>query len=508
MFEFSTLLAAASETLGQIMQPVNLLAIVGGFIGGLFIGLLPALGPSTLLVMLLPLVFKMEPVTAMCLFAAVMGSATQGGAVTSILLGIPGTGSNVATVFDGYPMCKKGQAARAIATAQVCSAFGGLFGVICLVLLLPVVVMLLMSFAAPEFFMLIMAGLVCIVIAARGNMLKGLASAAIGILFSFIGFNSITADIRFTAGILYLWDGIELIPVIIGIFALSEVMMLTLRGGTVAETKETVKGTWSHTLEGFREVLKHKLLWLRSSIIGVIIGIIPGIGGSVASLLSYTAAMQTSKHPENFGKGEIEGVIGPEAANNAKEGGAVLPTLAFGLPGSVEMTVWLAAFTILGVEVGPVLFLQKSGLVVAMTIIFVLAIANVVSSAVVLLLSRQLSRVAYINYYYLVPVIVTACLVGSFATRSEILDVVMAVLFGFFGYALRKAGFPIVTFIIGFILGAKAEHGFLQALMISWGSYSIFVTRPISLALLIIVIFLLALPFIRKRGSQKRSQRI
>jgi len=492
-----------ASAIGHLMGNASYLgALIGGCLLGLFFGLLPGLGGTICLALLLPFTWNLDPIMVMYMFSGVMGSVMVGGSVTSILVNIPGTGGNLATIFDGYPMSRKGEAGRAIGIAGVASCLGGLFGIFWLLLLLPVVIKIIMSFAAPEFCTMILVGLIAIVVAARGNVLKGLSMGGVGMLLAFIGFSDTTGTTRYTGGLLYLWDGIGLIPFILGLFAISEVIMIVRRREAIAELGQDLpQHRWANTVDGFKTVLKHKVCFLRSSAMGTVVGIIPGIGGAVATLLAYTAEMQASKHPELFGTGLPEGVLAPESANNAKDGGALLPTVAFGLPGSAEMVMVLAAFIMHGFAPGPTLLKENIDLVVAP--IIGITFSNLLSAFIVLAASMELAKVSTLQPYYVAPIVTVLCFVGVFAVRQEVLDIVLVVLLGFFGYGLRRAGFPIMPLVIGFILGGLFEHSLLQSLMISYGSYSIFLTRPIALGLIILSIILLVLPWVRGRASRR-----
>jgi putative tricarboxylic transport membrane protein len=381
---FDTFISALWQLLGH---PLYIGALVSGCLLGLFFGVLPGLGGTICLALLLPFTWGMDPFVVMYLFSGVIGAVMVGGSVTSILVNIPGTGGNLATIFDGYPMSQKGEAGKAIGIAAISSVLGGLFGIGWLILLLPVVVFIIMSFAAPEICTLILVGITTIVAASRVNLIKGLSMGGIGMLISFIGYSDTTGVTRYTGGLLFLWDGIGLIPFILGVFAISEVILLVRHGETIAKIKPgMLHRRWANAKDGFKTILQHKLCFLRSSAIGTLVGLVPGIGGAVATLLAYTAEMQSSKHPESFGHGAPEGVLAPEAANNAKDGGALLTTVAFGLPGSAEMVMLLAAFIMHGFAPGPTLLNEHLELVVAL--IIGLTLSNLLSTLIVIMASK------------------------------------------------------------------------------------------------------------------------
>lgn len=492
------MLEAMISALGQVLELRNLMFVSLGTLIGLLFGCLPGLSSVVGLSLLLPLTFGMEPISGMFLYAGVMGGNPFGGSISAILINTPGTAVNVATCFDGYPMTQRGEAGRALGISATASGLGALFGLIILIALMPLVRQTIMIFGPAEFLMFILFGLSAIVVASRGSMIKGLLGGGLGILLSCIGRSPITGVIRFSHNIQYFWDGIELIPFVIGMFALAEVINLTVSGKTqiaAAQVQTKMKGVW----DGVRDVFRHKTCFLRSSAIGTLIGIIPGIGGATANFIAYTVAMQTSKHPEQFGTGNPEGVVASESANNAKEGGSLLPTVGFGIPGSVEMAVLLGAFILHGLTPGPLLI--KEHLDVVWAIIWGLVISNVLASTLGLLAARFLVRISSIDVTFIIPTIGSISLAGAFATRGNVLDVMMAILFGFFGFFLRRNGFPVITVVIGYVLGKLAEISFHQSLMVSRGDYFVFFKRPISLALFILLIIVLGLPFLRRRAK-------
>jgi len=493
------MLAELFTSLFEVLSLNTLGFVALGSLIGLVVGALPGLGGVIGMSLLLPLTYALEPVNAMFLYAGAMGGTPLGGSISAILINTPGTSVNAATCFDGYPMTQRGEAGRALGIASAASGLGALFGVIVLILLLPIVRMAILAFGPPEFFMFILFGLGTIVIASQRNMIKGVFAGGLGILFSFFGQSVVTGDIRYNLGTMYLWDGIQLIPFVIGVFALAEMIRLTVeRKSTIVASKVSAniaKGTW----EGVKDIFRHRTCFFRSSTIGTIIGIIPGVGGTAANFISYTIAMQSSKHPEAFGTGNPEGVIASESANNSKDGGALLPTLGFGIPGSAETAVLLGAFILFGISPGPLLFKDHPEIIWAL--VWGLVVSNVLASTFGLLAANILLKLSFVNLSIIIPVVTTLSLVGAFAIRGNIYDVFVAVIFGFLAYFLTRNGFPIVTMAIGYILGRLAEKSFLQSIMISKGNYLIFFTRPVSLAIFILLILVFLIPFLRRNKS-------
>ncbi|MDF1593590.1 MAG: tripartite tricarboxylate transporter permease [Desulfobacterales bacterium] len=494
------LFEAMTSALFKAFELQNLLYVSLGTIIGLLFGCLPGLSSVVGLSLLLPLTFGMDPMSGMFLYAGVMGANPFGGSISAILINTPGTAVNVATCFDGYPMTQRGEAGRALGISATASGLGAIFGLVILIALIPVVRQTIMLFGPPEFLMFILFGLSSIVVASRGNMIKGLLGGGLGMLLASVGRSPITGSIRFSRDIQYFWDGIELIPFVIGMFALSEVINLTVTGKTKIATQKIetkISGVW----EGVKDVFRHKVCFFRSSAIGTLIGIIPGIGGATANFIAYTVAMQTSKHPEKFGTGTPEGVVAAESANNAKEGGSLLPTVGFGIPGSVEMAVLLGAFILHGLVPGPLLI--KENLDIVWAIIWGLVFSNVLASTFGLLAAKFLVRVSFIEVSIIIPVVAAISLTGAYANRGNIIDMLMAVMFGFFSYFMRRNGFPVITLVIGFVLGKLAEVSFFQSLMVSRGDYFVFFKRPLPLTLFILLLLVLILPFIRQKGKQK-----
>ncbi|MFQ5852336.1 MAG: tripartite tricarboxylate transporter permease, partial [Candidatus Binatia bacterium] len=326
-----------ASALLSVLELDSLLAITAGSAIGLIFGAIPGLGGIIAMSMLLPFTFAWDAVTAIYLFCGIMGASAFGGSISAILLNTPGTPVNAATCFDGYPMAKRGEAAKALGVSATACLLGALFGLVILAFLIQVMRPVVLAFGHAEIFWLVVFGLVATASISQGSLLDGLIAGGVGILLSLIGLNEPTGLIRFTMGSEYLWDGIPLIPFFVGLFAIGELINYSAQGGTIADQNITpnIKGVW----EGVAEVFRSPVCLLRSSIIGTLIGIIPGVGGETANLIAYTVAVQSSKDPESFGKGNPEGVIASEAANDSKDGGALLTTLSFGIPGSLAMAL-------------------------------------------------------------------------------------------------------------------------------------------------------------------------
>lgn len=492
------MIEAISEAAHFLLSPVTLGYILLGNMTGLVFGVLPGLGGAAALAILMPLTYGMNPMTAMFFLAAIMGAIPYGGSISAILLNTPGTPVNAATCFDGHPMARKGDAKKALEISAASSGFGALFGIAVMLLILPVFRRIILLFGPPELFVLFLFGLATVAIASRGSFLKGIAAGGIGVLLSLIGFSPVFGGLRFTFGSEYLWDGFELVPVLVGIFAVGELIRYAIRGGSISYKKESISG---RPYAGLREVIKGRKVLVRSSIIGTVVGIIPGIGGTVANFAAYIEAKRRSRHPESFGQGNPEGVVATESANNAKDGGALLPTLGLGIPGSVQMAVLLGALVLHGITPGPEL--MKERLDVVMALILGLAISSLLASIIGLLSAGWLAEITRINVLYIVPFVLSFCFVGVYVLRENIWDVLVTLFFGLLGYGMFRSGYSKICLIIGFILGTLVERTFHQSLMISYGSYSIFFKRPMTLGLLVIFLAVVLLPLFRKLKAMK-----
>ncbi len=487
----------------------SILMILAGATMGVIFGALPGLGSVVALAIALPFTFGMDPMLAMFLYAGIMSSVTFGGSVPAILLNTPGTPPNAATCFDGYPMAQRGEGARAISISATSCFVGSVGGAVITIALLPAVKPIVFAFGPPEFFWLVAFGLVMIAFAAKGNMVKGLIGGGVGVMLSMIGFSDMFGAFRFTMGSDYLWDGIPLVPFVVGVFAVSELINYSSRGGSTATTDVSSQDMdWRHqTLQGVADVLKRPIVWMRSAAIGSGIGIIPGLGGGVAAFMSYVVGMQRTKEPELYGRGSVEGIIASETANDAKDGGALLPTVAFGIPGSPDTAILLGAFILHGLQPGPVLLRDNLDLVYAL--LFGIVVSQVATSGIGFLSAPLLARISVLKSRWIAPFVLTLVIVGTYMLRANILDVAAAITAGYIGYVLRRYGYPLITIAIGFILGPLAEKSFLQSMLISDGNFIIFYKEPISLILMILTLGTLAVPLVsawRKRGQKKSRE--
>jgi len=475
-----------------------------GSIIGLVAGILPGLGNIQAMAVALPFTFGMDRLTAIYFLSSICSSATYGGAIPAILVNIPGTPANAATTIEGYPMAKRGEGTRALSISATASALGGLIGIASLVVSIPIVKPLVLFFGPPETFMLVLLGMVTIAYAVQQNMIRGLATAGVGVLLSLVGFSSVTGVFRFPLGSSqYLWDGIQDVAFLTGIFGLSEAIrsgMETRKGATVAEIEHVgFQGAW----QGVKDVFLYPWTLIRSSVVGIIVGIAPGVGGSVSNVVAYAMTAQMSKDPM-IGKGSIEGLIAAESSNNATYGGDAVPTLAFGIPGSAAMAVLMAGLTLHGVPVGP--WLMREHMEIVWVVVFGLVAGTVLSCVVGFLVARWLARITTMPMGLVMPVIVMLILAGSFAVRQNYWDVLVTIGSGIFGFFLVSHGYSLLPVIIGFLLAGAAELAFIQALYISEGSPLIFFKSPVSLILLLSSIAVVLYPVLKSRLLEKERR--
>jgi putative tricarboxylic transport membrane protein len=476
----------------------TLLYLALGTTLGMVFGILPGLSGAQVLALLLPITFVMEPQPAIALMMGAMGAVPTGASLTAILINTPGTSSNAATMFDGHPLAKMGRAGEAIGAAAFASMLGGIFGALVLTVLLPVGRYAVLAFSYPDTFMLAVLGLAMIAVLSPGALWRALVAAGLGLLLAFVGFDPVTGSTRYTFGSIEMWDGIQLVPALIGLFAVAEAINMLSKKGAIAEAK--IEASYKGTRTGIMAVFKHFGVFINGSLIGTIVGIIPGVGGTVSNFMAYGQAAATKKNPENFGKGDIRGVIAPEASNNAKDGGALVPTLFFGIPGGVETAVLLGALMIFGIQPGPRLMLDNPDIV--MILIYALVFSNILAAVMTIAVSPFLTRLTGVKAIYMAPIIVVLSLVGAYATEGRISDVIVAVVFGFIGYVMARYDFSRVALVIALMLGNMMETAYHQTMDV-FGPAGFF-TRPISLSLIIITILMFALPAIQKSIKKRK----
>lgn len=455
-----------------------------GATGGIIVGAIPGLTAPMAVALLTPLTFTMSPDVGILMLLGIFCGCIYGGSITAILIQTPGTASAVATIFDGYPMTLKGQAGKAMGIALFSSGAGGIISALILMFLAPQLAKVALKFGPPEYFGITFFGLSIISSVSGKSLLKGLIAATIGLLIATIGIDPISGVARYTFGQSALMSGLHLIPVIIGIFAASEVLFMTEE----AFSKISIKiQDLTDVLPTIKEIKYLAKTIVKSSLIGTFIGSIPGTGAAIAAFVSYSEAKRSSKHPEKFGTGIIEGVAAPEAANNAVTGGALVPLLTFGIPGDTTTAVLLGAFMLQGLTPGPQLFIKHGDVIFALFAGLIL-----INIFIIIIGSLNLSlfaRIAMVPKRFLAPIVMVFCFVGSYTIRNSMLDVVIMLILGVLGFFMRKYKFPGGPLIIAFILAPIIEESIRQSLILSRGSWLIFLTRPICIVFIILSIF-------------------
>lgn len=491
------MLEAIASGLGALLTPQAILFMIIGVIYGLIIGILPGLGGIVAMALLLPFTYGFEPAATLALLLGAHIATVWGDSVTSILFSVPGSAKGLALCFDGYPMTKLGQATRALSASATGALLGGVIGAVFLALCIPLIRPIILALGPSEYLMMALWGLTVIATFSEGSLLKGLVASALGVLVAFIGVDVVTATPRFTFGNEFLMDGISFPVAMIGMFAVAEMMKLAIKGTPIVDRALTQEA--STVWQGIKDAFRHWWLVVQSSLLGLWIGVLPGVGASVAGLAAYAQAVQTSKTPERFGKGAVEGVIAPDATMGANEGGGLMPTLAFGIPGGESMALLLVAFIGLGVVPGPEMLTKNLSLVFSM--VWIIVIANVLVTLIGLGISPYLARLPTLLANLMVPMVLSVCFVGAFATRGRIEDVVVASAFGVLGYLMDKYRYSRANFVIGMVLATMIERNLHISLSL-YGGYFIF-TRPITLAMFIFIIVTTTLPFIRNWRRQR-----
>lgn len=442
------------QALLTLLRPVNLLFMLGGVAVGMAVGILPGLGGTVGLSLLLPFVFGMEQEPAIAMLIGMAAVVHTADTFPSVLLGVPGSSGSQATIMDGYPMARRGQADRALGAAFFASMTGGLIGAVTLLLILPLARPLVLAVRSPELFMLALLGLSMVGILSGKHPVRGGLMAALGLAIAAIGAAPATPFYRFTFDQLYLYDGVPLAVLALGLFAVPELLELLVSGSAVTDRDAAVVGRgWR---QGLADVIREKWLVFRSAVLGVAVGFVPGLGGSVVDWISYGVAAQTSSGGEGFGNGDVRGVIAPESSNNAKEGGALIPTLLFGIPGSGTTAVLLGGLVLLGLQPGPRMI--HDGLGVTLLIVWSLALANVFGALACVAASGFVARLATVRASRLAPVLLVVMLAGAYQSTRSWGDIVAFVLLGLMGWVLRRLGFPLPPVLIGFVLAASIER--------------------------------------------------
>ncbi len=488
-----------------VMQWKVLFYMLIGCAVGFWVGILPGIGGAPTMAIMLSFIYKMTPPEALAFLLGMHSVCSTTGDITSILVGIPGEGTCAATILDGYPMAQKGEAGRALGAALMSSLVGAVIGAFCLAVAIPIIRPLVLSFGTPEMFMMIVVGLTCIVsLSGRGKrqLMLGMLAGGFGFLLSMVGTDPYVGIHRYTFGQIHLWQGIPLVPLLVGIFAIPEVVELTVKGTPIAGdylSEKLGKGV----MEGIKDTFHHFWLVVRCSILGAWVGILPGFGGGVAQWIAYAHATQSAKTTEEqsgFGKGDIRGVLGPGAANNSKEGGGLIPTVAFGIPSGGAMAVLLGGLLLLGITPGPDMLTKF--LPLTFSLVWTIVLANISVVAVSLLFINRIARMTTVRGNLIIPFIILLSFIGAYSADDSYFDLLVLLSFGGFGYLMVKCDWPRPPFILGFVLGELAET-YLGTSISRYGAE--WLLRP-----KVIIIFCLAVgvalyPFLKGRKIKKRE---
>lgn len=486
---------------GIALQPMNLLYCFLGVLVGTLIGVLPGVGPAAALSLLLPVTFYVPPESTIILLAGITYGAMYGGSTTSILINIPGEAASVVTCLDGYQMARKGRAGAALGISAFGSFIAGTITVFMLIFLAPTLAGFALKFGPPEYFCLMVLGLSIMVYLARGSIINALIMVCFGLILGTIGLEQMTGSPRFVYGIITLMDGVGLIQVVIGLFGVSEVL-INVEASFKQEIFETkVKG-----------LLPNREDWRRSigpigrgTVIGFFLGIIPGMSVAIPTFASYIIEKKLSKYPEKFGTGVIEGVAGPEAANNAASNGTLVPMLSLGLPTGASTALLLGALMIHGLRPGPLLIKE------APEVFWGLVASLYVGNVLLLLLNLPLIglwvKILKVPYHFLFSLILLLCIIGSYITNNNSFDVIIMVIFGLIGYLMKKFGYEAAPLVLALVLGPMIEKSFQRSLMMSDGGFGIFLTRPISATFLILALLILFSPIFLKKKRLKEELR-
>ena len=487
--------------LSAVFQYQNILLMLLGTLIGVVVGVLPGIGSTHAMAMMIPFTWKMDIIPAFVLLISIYATSKFGGSLTAILFNIPGDNPNAVTLIDGFPMAKKGKAKTAIAASATVSILGGLFSCLSILIFLPIMYQIILLFGPAEFFMLALFGLSAIAAVSASTILKGLMGGGVGVLLATIGYHPFVGQARYSLGTFYLQDGINMVPVVLGALAMSAAITMWMEGSSIVGEGVPLSGS---IREGIKEVFKNFGLFMRSCLIAWVIGVAPGAGSGVAGFVSYASATKTCKNPETFGKGDVRGVIAGDTAIHACAGGDLLPTVTMGIPGSSAMAILLAAFALHGVSPGPQIVKFRLDLIYL--IIFVLFIAHCISVLMAVGFSHFLEKLTKLEAEIISPVIILLCLIGSYIPREDWQDMLVATVFGILGYFMKKYGYHPIPLVLGLILGPIAEMTFFQAITHSKNGIFIFFTRIPSLIIFLCVMAVIFWPYIERLYKKLKTR--
>ncbi len=480
MFFTPTIVNNILGGLHNLLHISNILFVLLGTLIGLFVGAMPGLSATMAIALLLPLTFGLDPATGISMLAALYMGAMYGGSISAILIKTPGTPSAAATVLDGYPLAQKGQAGKALGISLVASTIGGLISGAALLLVAPILGNIALEFGPVELFAVGVFGMTIIGSLTDKSVIKGLLSGVMGLLISTIGMDMISGTARFTFGILNLYSGVPFTVALIGLFSIPQAIRLSMQD----EATSSISSVKDRMLPSFRELLRMMPTILRSSVIGIFVGLVPGTGGDTACWFAYNETKRFSKHKELFGTGVPEAIAAPESANNAVVGGALIPTISLGIPGSSATAVLMGGLMVHGIMPGPTLMTQYAN--VTYTLIWAVIFSVIAMFVLGLLFTRASIFVTRIKNKVLAPIIVILCVIGAFAINNSMFDVLLMFVFGLLGYFMDMIKMPTAPMVLGLILGSLVESSLYQSLAIGHGSATIFLSSPIAIVLLLL----------------------
>lgn len=492
------MLEAMAHGFGALMSPDRMMFLAFGVLVGMALGAIPGLGGVVGLAILLPFTFEMDRTAAIAMLVALTSVPTTTDTIPSVLFAVPGTVGAQATILDGHPMARKGEAGRAFGAAYLSSMLGGIIGAACLGLLIPILKPVVLYFAAPELFALGIMGISMVAILSGNVPLRGIIAGGLGLLLSMVGTDKQEGLLRWTFDTIYLIDGLNIIVVSLGLFAIPELADMVIEGSKISSVpKAAMKGV----RQGMLDVYTHRWLMLRCSFLGTWIGIIPGLGSAVVDWLAYGHARQTCKDAAaTFGKGDVRGVIAPESANNAKQGGALVPTLAFGVPGSASMALLIGGFLIHGIQPGPEML--TTHLDITYTIVWSTAIANIMATAIALLFTSQLAKLSAVRIQILAPLVMVVVFLAAFQASANMGDLITLLIIGGLGWIMKRSGWPRPPLLLGFLLGTLIE----RYAVISVKAYGFgWMMRPLVIAIILITIVTLVYSTWQERKARKYS---
>jgi putative tricarboxylic transport membrane protein len=466
-----------------------------GIVIGFVVGILPGLGGPTAMALMLPFIFKMSAVEAFAFLLGMTAVTATTGDITSVLFGVPGEPTTASTIVDGHAMARNGEAGRALGAVLMSSLVGAVFGAVAIAIAVPIVRPLVLSFGSPEFFMLSLLGITFVASLSGEDQLKGIVAGGIGLMLATIGLDPISGIQRYTFGQLFLWDGIGLVPITIGFYAIPETIELAVLGTSIATQKVEKLGG---VMEGVKDTFRHWWLVIRCSALGTFIAIIPGMGAATTQWLAYAHAVQSSPNKERFGKGAVEGVLGPGAANNSTLGGSLITTIAFGVPASVIMAILLGAFIIQGIVPGPDMLIPppKGKLDLTFSFVWVIIISNVITVAVCFLFLEPLARITQVRGSLIIPIILVLVYLGAFAEKNAFEDMLVVLFFGGLGWIMEKMEWPRPPVLLGLVLGPLAEN----RLFLSSDNYGLaWLRRPGVMIIFAIILIGIIYPIIKQK---------